>query len=266
MIALWERAAWSYVVVGPTQAPRRSRRSLVRFSTGRRRTCRSSVCPSARLAPRERTRRRASLRAPAASIDLSTATIARPWQTIFFRAARPTSPRRSPASQAASWQTAGIARGSGKRDSQSDTSVSPRRFRSDADVITSRRLKTRWETRAPWTGAIVIPAIRRRARIGGQRYASDFCCALPRTAARRSKAATGAATASTCSLQLGLACGCSGAASRRRGRIYRSTREDSTTNGPRQQTRPRRVVVSNAADYKICGCGDALLSDCFLLR
>ena len=41
------------------------------------------------------------------------------------------------------------------------------------------------------------------------------------------------------------------AASRRRGRIYRSTREDSTTNGPRQQTRPRRVVVSNAADYKI---------------
>ena len=51
------------------------------------------------------------------------------------------------------------------------------------------------------------------------------------------------------------------AASRRRGRIYRSTREDSTTNGPRQQTRPRRVVVSNAADYKICGCGDALLSD-----
>ena len=85
----------------------------------------------------------------------------------------------------------------------------------------------------------------------GQRYASDFCCALPRTAARRSKAATGAATASTCSLQLGLACGCSGAASRRRGRIYRSTREDSTTNGPRQQTRPRRVVVSNAADYKI---------------
>ena len=56
------------------------------------------------------------------------------------------------------------------------------------------------------------------------------------------------------------------AASRRRGRIYRSTREDSTTNGPRQQTRPRRVVVSNAADYKICGCGDALLSDCFLLR
>ena len=127
-------------------------------------------------------------------------------------------------------------------------------------MITSRRLKTRWETRAPWTGAIVIPAIRRRARIGGQRYASDFCCALPRTAARRSKAATGAATASTCSLQLGLACGCSGAASRRRGRIYRSTREDSTTNGPRQQTRPRRVVVSNAADYKICGCGDALLS------
>ena len=64
----------------------------------------------------------------------------------------------------------------------------------------------------------------------------------------------------TCSLQLGFACGCSGAASRRRGRIYRSTREDSTTNGPRQQTRPRRVVVSNAADYKICGCGDALLS------
>ena len=53
------------------------------------------------------------------------------------------------------------------------------------------------------------------------------------------------------------------AASRRRGRIYRSTREDSTTNGPRQQTRPRRVVVSNAADYKICGCGDALLSDWF---
>ena len=97
----------------------------------------------------------------------------------------------------------------------------------------------------------------------GQRYASDFCCALPRTAARRSKAATGAATASTCSLQLGLAYGCSGAASRRRGRIYRSTREDSTTNGPRQQTRPRRVVVSNAADYKICGCSDALLSDCF---
>ena len=53
------------------------------------------------------------------------------------------------------------------------------------------------------------------------------------------------------------------AASRRRGRIYRSTREDSTTNGPRQQTRPRRVVVSNAADYKICGCGDALLSASF---
>ena len=49
------------------------------------------------------------------------------------------------------------------------------------------------------------------------------------------------------------------AASRRRGRIYRSTREDSTTNGPRQQTRPRRVVVSNAADYKICGCGDAVM-------
>ena len=97
----------------------------------------------------------------------------------------------------------------------------------------------------------------------GQRYASVFCCALPRTAARRSKAATGAATASTCSLQLGLAYGCSGAASRRRGRIYRSTREDSTTNGPRQQTRPRRVVVSNAADYKICGCGDALLSASF---
>ena len=59
----------------------------------------------------------------------------------FFRAARPTSPRRSPASQAASWQTAGIARGSGKRDSQSDTSVSTRRFRGDADVITSRRPK-----------------------------------------------------------------------------------------------------------------------------
>ena len=184
----------------------------------------------------------------------------------ILRAARPTSPRRSPASQAASWQYAGIARGSGKRDSQSDTSVSPRRVRSDADVITSRRLKTRWETRAPWTGAIVIPVLSASRTHRGQRYASDFCCALPRTAARRSKAATGAATASTCSLQLGLACGCSGAASRRRGRIYRSTREDSTTNGPRQQTRPRRVVVSNAADYKICGCGDALLSDCFLLR
>ena len=56
----------------------------------------------------------------------------------ILRAARPTSPRSSPASQAASWQTAGIARGSGKRDSQSDTSVSPRRVRSDADVITSR--------------------------------------------------------------------------------------------------------------------------------
>ena len=94
----------------------------------------------------------------------------------------------------------------------------------------------------------------------GQRYASVFCCALPRTAARRSKAATGAATASTCSLQLGLAYGCSGAASRRRGRIYRSTREDSTTNGPRRQTRPRRVVVSNEACFTLCGCGDALLS------
>ena len=184
----------------------------------------------------------------------------------ILRAARPTSPQRSPASQAASWQYAGIARGSGKRDSQSDTCVSSRRFRSDADVITSRRLKTRWETRAPWTGAIVIPVLSASRTHRGQRFASDFCCALPRTAARRSKAATGAATASTCSLQLGLACGCSGAASRRRGRIYRSTREDSTTNGPRQQTRPRRVVVSNAADYKICGCGDALLSDCFLLR
>ena len=191
--------------------------------------------PSARLAPRERTRRRASLRAPAASIDFSTATIARPWQTIFFRAARPTSPRSSPASQAASWQTAGTARGSGKRDSQSDTSVSPRRFRSDADVITSRRLKTRWETRAPWTGAIVIPAIRRRARIGGQRYASDFCCALPRTAARRSKAATGAATASTCSLQLGLACGCSGAARRAAAAASIAARE---------RTRQRTVPVS----------------------
>ena len=118
-------------------------------------------------------------------------------------------------------------------------------------MITSRRLKTRWETRAPWTGAIVIPVLSASRTHRGQRYASDFCCALPRTAARRSKAATGAATASSCSLQLGLARGCSGAASRRRGRIYRSTREDSTTNGPRQQTRPRRVVVSNAADYKI---------------
>ena len=105
----------------------------------------------------------------------------------------------------------------------------------------------------------MIPVLSASRTHRGQRYASDFCCALPRTAARRSKAATGAATASTCSLQLGLAYGCSGAASRRRGRIYRSTREDSTTNGPRQQTRPRRVVVSNAADYKICGCGDALL-------
>ena len=106
----------------------------------------------------------------------------------------------------------------------------------------------------------MIPVLSASRTHRGQRYASDFCCALPRTAARRSKAATGAATASTCSLQLGLAYGCSGAAPRRRGRIYRSTREDSTTNGPRQQTRPRRVVVSNAADYKICGCGDALLS------
>ena len=187
----------------------------------------------------------------------------------ILRAARPTSPQRSPASQAASWQYAGIARGSCLRRetySQSDTSGKPRRFRSDAGVITSRRLKTRWETRAPWTGAISEPGPFASRTHRGQRYASDFCCALPRTAARRSKAATGAATASTCSLQLGLAYGCSGAASRRRGRIYRSTREDSTTNGPRQQTRPRRVVVSNAADYKICGCGDALLSDCFLLR
>ena len=132
-------------------------------------------------------------------------------------------------------------------------------------MITSRRLKTRWETRAPWTGAIVIPVLSASRTHRGQRYASDFCCALPRTAARRSKAATGAATASTCSLQLGLAYGCSGATSRRRGRIYRSTREDSTTNGPRQQTRPRRVVVSNAADYKICGCGDALLCAPFRL-
>ena len=106
----------------------------------------------------------------------------------------------------------------------------------------------------------MIPVLSASRTHRGQRYASDFCCALPRTAARRSKAATGAATASTCSLQLGLAYSCSGAASRRRGRIYRSTREDSTTNGPRQQTRPRRVVVSNAADYKICGRGDALLS------
>ena len=113
LVALWERAGWSCVVVGrPTQAPRRSRWSLVRFSAGRRPTCLSSVRPSARLAPRERTRRRASLRAPAASIDLSTATNARPRETVFY-AARPTSPRRSPASQAASWQTAGIARGSG---------------------------------------------------------------------------------------------------------------------------------------------------------
>ena len=130
-------------------------------------------------------------------------------------------------------------------------------------MITSRRLKTRWETRAPWTGAIVIPVLSASRTHRGQRYASDFCCALPRTAARRSKAATGAATASTCSLQLGLAYGCSGAASRRRGRIYRSTREDSTTNGPRQQTRPRRVVVSNEADFTLCGCGDALLSASF---
>ncbi len=75
----------------PTQAPRRSRRSLVRFSAGRRRTCRSSVRPSARLAPQGRTRRRASLRAPAASIDLSTATNARPRETVFYE---PRVPRR----------------------------------------------------------------------------------------------------------------------------------------------------------------------------
>ena len=47
--------------------------------------------PSARLAPRERTRRRASLRAPAASIDLSTATNARPRETVFYE---PRVPRR----------------------------------------------------------------------------------------------------------------------------------------------------------------------------
>ena len=58
----------------------------------------------------------------------------------ILRAARPTSPQRSPASQAASWQYAGIARGSCLRretSSRSDTSVLPRRFRSDADVISS---------------------------------------------------------------------------------------------------------------------------------
>ena len=45
-------------------------------SAARSRTCRSSVRPSALLAPRERRRRRASLRETrAASIDLSTATI-----------------------------------------------------------------------------------------------------------------------------------------------------------------------------------------------
>ena len=58
----------------------------------------------------------------------------------ILRAARPTSPQRSPASQAASWQYAGIARGSCLRretSSRSDTSVLPRRFRSNADVISS---------------------------------------------------------------------------------------------------------------------------------
>jgi hypothetical protein len=110
LIALWERAAWSCVVAGEADASA-AVAAVTRAVQYGATTDVSELCVP--LGPSSAARADASPRiAPCARgfyrfVDGDERASA---GDCILRAARPTSPRSSPASQAASWQTAGSAR------------------------------------------------------------------------------------------------------------------------------------------------------------